>query len=344
LNLLSAAYGTGARLRRTWYERHPDRVRRLSRPVVSVGNLTVGGSGKTPIVAALATLLASSGERPVILSRGYARKPSSDAVVIVSDGQQVLAAATESGDEPQMLARGLGGVPVVVGADRFAAGRLAQSRFDPTVFLLDDGFQHVQLARDVDLLVASTEDLEDAVLPVGRLREPLRAAVAADAVLVYGSSNDAQRVARELGVAQAFTVTREYGGLRSVTTAGAEAPALRKADAAEDPIDGTRVLAVAGIARPDRFFSALQSQGREIVGEVRFRDHHWFTDKDVERIAVSARECEAEMVITTEKDAMRMATLPSLPIPIAYLPMRVVLEPAFAPWLASRLRDGVPAR
>ena len=133
----------------------PSRRRRLSQPVVSVGNLRVGGSGKTPIVAHIARLLLERGERPAILTRGYARRCRPDGVTVVSDGTTILAGIESAGDEPLMLARALPGVPVLVGANRYLSGRLAEERFGATVHLLDDGFQHLELARDVDLLLVS---------------------------------------------------------------------------------------------------------------------------------------------------------------------------------------------
>ena len=140
MNALSAIYGRVAQFRRSWYERDPSRRRRLARPVISVGNLVVGGAGKTPIVAAVARVLQQAGHRPAILSRGYGRRRRADGVVVVSDGVRVLVPAAESGDEPQMLARSLSGVPVLVAADRYLAGRLAEAQFQASVLLLDDGF------------------------------------------------------------------------------------------------------------------------------------------------------------------------------------------------------------
>jgi tetraacyldisaccharide 4'-kinase len=327
LNPLSAAYGTGAKLRRNWYARHPERVRRLDRPVISVGNLTVGGSGKTPIVAAIATMLRDAGERPVILSRGYGRADRSTRVLVVSDGNRVLEPVARSGDEPQMLARQLADIPVVVGADRFAAGRLAQSRFDCSVFILDDGFQHLQLARDVDLLAVNVGDLDDRVLPMGRLRESLKSASAADAILVDGTLEDARRVAKQLAVRRGYRVTRTYDSPRRVQPFGG---------GLESP--GRRVVAVAGIARPQRFFGSLKALGWDVVRELRFRDHHRFSSADASRIAAVAREASADVILTTEKDAVRMQDLPIDGPTLAYLPMRVSIEPPqFVTWLRSRL-------
>jgi tetraacyldisaccharide 4'-kinase len=334
VSILAGLYGRAAQWRRAWYERHPHRRVRLDRPVISVGNLVVGGSGKTPVVAALARLLQQHGERPAILSRGYARRIFADGVVVVSDGTRVLQPAARSGDEPQMLARSLPGVPVLVARERFLAGRLAERRFDATVHVLDDGFQHVQLARDIDLVIVSTADLGDAMLPAGGLREPLSAMRHAAALLVPGADEDAAVVAEHSSVLGAgfsrptrpevFQIRAHYEALRPV----AAGDLLRVEER------GGRVVAVAGIARPERFFAALRSQGWDVVCEMVFRDHHWFTDRDVRTITRAARDRDADLVVTTEKDAMRLS-LPDL----FCLPMRVAIEPEhrFAEWLSERL-------
>jgi len=319
LSLLSASYGRLARLRRSWYERHPQSRRSLDHPVISVGNLSVGGSGKTPVVAALARLLLEAGERPAILSRGYARRRSADGVVVVSDGIRVLEPVERSGDEPQMLARALPGVPVLVCPDRHLAGRVAEHQLNCTVVLLDDGFQHLALGRDVDLLMLPASDLDDAVLPSGRLREPLDAASSADCLLVPGSDEDVVRVSETFDRMPIFRVSNRYGPLE-----GIDAPAA-----------GARVVAVAGIARPARFFTALQAQGYEVVRAFQFPDHHWFTPRDLRRIRAVARDTAADLVVTTGKDAVRVEPEAGW----AVLPMTAAIEPAarFTSWLRDRL-------
>ena len=149
MNLLSGLYGRVAEARRAWYGGHPARQRRLDRPVISVGSLAVGGSGKTPAVAAIVRLLQARGERPVILSRGYGRRAATAGVIVVSDGTRLLEPVERSGDEPQMLARWLPDVPVLVAADRHRAGRVAERQLGASVHVLDDGFQHLRLARDI---------------------------------------------------------------------------------------------------------------------------------------------------------------------------------------------------
>jgi tetraacyldisaccharide 4'-kinase len=321
---LSAVYGSVTRLRRSWYSRSSAR-RRLTRPVISVGNLVVGGSGKTPIVASLARVLLAWGEKPAILTRGYARRRHVDGVLVVSDGTGVRCTVEDSSDEPMMLARALPSVPVLVSSNRFLAGLMAERTFRATVMLLDDGFQHVQLARDVDLLVMSTSDLAERVLPTGRLREPLAAARLADAVLVYGEPEEARQIQNRIGVPASFTVKRDY---------------LRP------PFPpGSRVLTVAGIARPERFFAAVRHIGFDVAEEIAFRDHHWFSSDDVRRVADRARALGANHIITTEKDAVRLERLDLREgPPWTVLPMQVTIEPVetFATWLRGhlRLREG----
>jgi tetraacyldisaccharide 4'-kinase len=313
----SAAYARIARLRRAWHAR-PGRSRRLPYPVISVGNLSMGGSGKTPVVAALARLLRQRGERPVILTRGYARRHATEGVLVVSDGQRVLESVERSGDEPQMLARMLPGVPVLVGADRYLAGVFAGRHFGATVSLLDDGFQHVQLERDVDLLLVSVDDLNDRVVPAGHLREPLAEAHLADAVLVTASEADVMAVADALKHPDVFRVKTTYGVPEALSL---------------EPEANGRVVAFAGIARPERFFQALRSIGYDVARELTFPDHHWYSAGDLARIQTAARDANAPLIITTEKDAVRCD------LECAVLPMTVEVEPAaaFEAWLLNRL-------
>jgi tetraacyldisaccharide 4'-kinase len=331
LDLPARLYGAAARWRRAWYARHPEARRRLRRPVVSVGNLRVGGSGKTPAVAHLARLLLEMGERPAILSRGYARPNRADGVVVVNDGRDVRADVLRAGDEPLMLARSLEGVAVLVSPDRYLSGRIAETCLGCTVHLLDDGFQHFELERDVDLLLVSREDLEDPrLLPAGRLREPMEAAGTADAVIVSGADRDGVwPVARQLRIAEAFQAVRTAAPPTLVEPAGRSVA----------PAPGTRVLAVAGIARPERFFADLRAAGWVVAAELVFADHHLYSANDVERIVRAARESRSVMVLTTEKDLVRLLPRRPFPIPLAAVPLRLSIEPArvFRRWLGGRL-------
>ena len=335
MNLLSAAYGQIAHARRAWFARRPHARRRLPVPVVSVGNLSVGGSGKTPAVASLAKLLIAAGARPAILSRGYARRDPVDGVLVVSDGRVVFEPVERSGDEPQLLARTLPGVPVLVCPDRYLAGVLAERRFGATVVLLDDGFQHLELVRDIDLLLVRREDVHDDLLPHGRLREPLSAARAADAIIVPGVFADGAPVAAVLGTGPVFTLGQEFATPRLVRPFGSPVP--------EGAFGASRrLVAVAGIARPERFFATLEALGWEIAQAMVFRDHHWFTRRDVATIHDTVQTLSAGGVITTEKDAVRLTSL-ALPHDITwtYVPMRATIEPAqeFKDWFMARLAE-----
>ena len=331
LKAAASVYGAAASWRRRWYAREPARVRRLDRPVISVGNLSVGGSGKTPVVAHLARLLQDCGERPAILTRGYGRRRPSAGVTVVSDGTKVLEGLDASGDEPLMLAEMLTGVPVLVGGDRFLSGRVAEQELGATVHLLDDGFQHVALARNVDFLLADDEDVADAVIPAGRLREPLENATRCDALLVP-EGPAGETTARALGVPTRFVVRRAIQAARSVTPLTSGSPMAWSS--------GGPVVAVAGIARPERFFSDLSSSGFHLVATLAFPDHRAFTERDVKRMAERVAQSGATGILTTEKDAVRLRACDLAGLSIAAVPLVVAIEPAapFLDWLLTKIR------
>lgn len=334
MNPLSAVYGQVARLRRQWYEQ-PARRQQLGIPVVSVGNLVVGGSGKTPVVAMLATLLRDAGCAPAVLSRGYKRRQRTGEVVIVSDGRSVLADVDASGDEPQLLARRLDGVPVVVGANRYDAGVVARDRLGARVLILDDGFQHLRLARTVDLLLLSENDLVEQVLPGGRLRESVEAARHADAVLLPAETRDPVELARRVGVDRAFVVHPSYRPLARLIPYG---------EAASPP--PRRVVVLAAIARPQRFVDTVRRLGYSVEQQILFHDHHWFTTADLERVRQAAHDAGADAVVTTEKDAVRLGHAAGGDVPILFLPMDVRVDPAetFRTWLIERIASGRRSR
>jgi tetraacyldisaccharide 4'-kinase len=328
--MLASIYAAGATARRRYYERR-GRQRTLQRSVISVGNLRVGGTGKTPTVAHVTGILLEMGERPAILSRGYGRRSTPDGVVVVSDGRRLCADLDRSGDEPLMLARAVERARVLVSSDRYLAGRLAELHLGATVHVLDDGFQHLALARGTDLLIASAEDVADArTLPTGRLREPLRAASSADAVLVPSANDEETRaVAARLGVAAAFRLVRMSGEPRRLDVFSASAPA-----GAHMP-----VLAMAGVARPDRFFEEVRSGGWDVKRTLSFPDHHRYGRADVANLVDAARSAGARAILTTEKDLVRLLPFRPFPLPVMWLPLTVQIEPAaaFREWLAERL-------
>ena len=304
------------RARRQWVEHHPERRQHLARPVISVGNLSMGGTGKSPVVAAIAQWLVEHGERPAILSRGYGRADAPDGVVVVSDGSRVLEGVAPSGDEPLMLARQVPGAAVCVSPDRYLAGTLAERQLGCTVHVLDDGFQHLQLARELDVLVTTMGEIpEGRVIPRGRLREPVDAASRAQVLVVSdATAGAASTEAWSLGISQSCGALRTLG---TPVQAGSRAGT------------GT-VIAVAGIANPSRFLDALRAAGTPVVESIAFPDHHRYSRADVDRIASKVQQAGADAVFTTDKDAVRFEALGELPFALYRVPLVVTFEPADA--------------
>lgn len=328
LTLANRLYAFGARARRASIEGNPAAIRRLDRPVVSVGNLSVGGTGKTPLVAWIAMRLIEAGERPAILSRGYGRSNPDEGVTVVSDGVRLRADLARAGDEPLMLARALPKCRVLVCADRYLAGRVAELHLTATVHLLDDGFQHFGLARDVDLLVIDPVDFERPMtLPGGRLREPAKTAALADALVVAGDANTRVEMSERLRVQDAFSLVRQAGVAVEETARGLQ------------PITAsTRVVVVSGIARPARFVEETKAAGYDVADSMAFADHYAYVAADIVRIAEAVRASGAACVLTTEKDLMRLLPLRPLPFRVAVRPLHVRVEPdTFMPWLLERL-------
>jgi tetraacyldisaccharide 4'-kinase len=295
--------------------------------VISIGNIAAGGRAKTPLVALVAERLRDMGERPAILSRGYARRDPADGVVVVRDPRGIRADLDRAGDEPLMLARRLDGVSVLVSSNRYLAGRLAEHHFACTVHVLDDGFQHFDLRRDADVVAIAPEDLDDPrTLPTGHLREPIDAAAFADAFVAIGEDVPIGGIA---------------AGTRPVWRARRRLEAVQAAEPEVAPVSSSigPVLALAGIAEPRGFFQALRAAGWTIARELPFRDHHSYTRADVRRMLDALRASGARAVLTTEKDLVRLLPLRPFPFPVAYAPLALDLEQSgtFEAWLRERI-------
>ena len=273
MNPLSLLYGIAMKLRNAAYDRGWRHTHRLVKPVISVGNLSAGGTGKTPFVILLGELLQRRGISFDVLSRGYGRRSRGTRVV------EINGAASDYGDEPLLIARRLS-VPVVVSESRFAAGQVAESRFNVQMHLLDDGFQHRGLARDFDIVMLGVGDREDALLPAGRLREPHSSLRRADAIVVEEPA-DLTPVADE---------ERLWRITRGVEFAG--------------PLDGA--LAFCGIARPTRFFDQLRAGGARLTGTRAFPDHHSYSASDITLLLKMKTETQATCFVTTEKDEINL--------------------------------------
>jgi tetraacyldisaccharide 4'-kinase len=305
---------------------------RLRRPVISIGNLAMGGRGKTPLVALVARMLLAHGERPAILSRGYHRRRVDDGVVVVSDGRAVLADLDHSGDEPLMLAEQLPGVRVLVSDSRTLAGALAERALGATVHILDDGFQHRALARDVDIVLVAPEDLTGRRLPFGRLREGPSALARADAVVLDGP--ESAGAGNLPGGPASFRLRRALGVPVSL-------------DGSTRAWDrGQPVVAVAGLAHPERFQALLEADGWHVTRLLPFRDHQPYTPADVAGMARAVRDSGAVGVVTTAKDAVRLRPAGPSAVPVAVVPLEVAVDPAdaFQGWLLDRLSAAGRAR
>lgn len=290
--LAAAVFGRLVEARDRAYRRGWLGVARLPAPVVSVGNLSTGGTGKTPAVMALAEALRARGWQPDVLSRGYGRRHRGLAVADVADGR-VHGDVDEVGDEPWLIAQ-RARVPVLVHPDRFRAGCEGERRFGSTVHLLDDGFQHRQLARDFDLVLVAVSDLEARLLPAGRLREPPAALARASAVVVVGDAPGEPAGVRER--------VRQW-------TAAAVYTAWRRPKRETWPEPGEPCFAFCGIARPASFWRVLNQAGVSLVGRRAFADHHRFSAGEIGRLVEEARQDGATRLVTTAKDAARLESL-----------------------------------
>lgn len=296
MNPLSSIYGAVVAVRSALYNRGIFRARRLEGPVVSVGNLSTGGSGKTPFVILLGELLKARSIQFDVLSRGYGRKSSG--TLLVDPG----GLAPEFGDEPLLMTRKLQ-VPVVVGEDRFEAGEFAELRFGPQLHLLDDGFQHRQLHRDFDVVLVTPQDATDRLLPAGRLRERLASLRRADAiVLTSGATPESFPLDGKL-------IWRVRRGILPQNVP-------------------PRPVAFCGIARPQGFVLQLRAANIEPAAEAFYRDHHAYSETDVRDLLALKQKSEAGGFVTTEKDAVNLGFHFSALQPLSVVPVRMQLDGA----------------
>lgn len=309
---------------REWlYRRRVLKSRALPCAVISIGNLTVGGTGKTPAVEHAVRTLIGLGARPAVVSRGYGRR--STEVQVVADGRAVLLDAPSAGDEPYLLARRLGSVPVLVGADRYEAGRLAVSRFGVTAVVLDDGFQHRSVVKDLEIVLVRAANPwgNGRLLPAGPLREPFAALARAHLIVVSGApaSDAVERVA---------TVAFRYAPGIPVIAGGHEPVECWEARATmREPatsLAGKRLVGFAGIAWPEGFRRTLEGLGVKLADFEAFPDHVWYRAADLERLAGRATAAGAEGLVTTEKDWVRLGALPVPALPLYVLAVRFALR------------------
>lgn len=313
LSALTFGYRGVLALRHALYAGGVLKSRRLPAPVISVGNMTLGGTGKTPAVELAVRTLMNVGVVPGVVSRGYGRRTRG--TLVVADRHGIKANPQGAGDEPFLLARRLPGIPVVVGENRYEAGRLCLEHFGVEALVLDDAFQHRSLEKDLEIVLVSGSAPwgNGRLFPRGPLREPVSALARAHLVVI--------------------TEPEDEASVRAIAnTVHAQHPEGRLVSARYEPVEywevqggtisglaglrGLRLYAFAGIARPGNFARTLVKLGVSVSGFTEFPDHHWYGSNELEALASHARACGARALITTEKDAVRCLelVLPSLPL------------------------------
>ena len=336
LSLLGSIYGKIANVRNDLYTRGIFEMHDLGSRTISIGNITTGGTGKTPLVARVAEILAARGEKVCILTRGYGRENPKKRV-LVSDGDQVLADASQAGDEPFELAQKLLGKAIVIAdADRVAAADWAKRKFGITAFVLDDGFQHRKAKRDVDIVcIDATDSFGGAkMLPAGRLREPIGNLKRADIVVLTRSDmvdsiSDLKFQISTLNPgAKIFTAKNRVVRVTDISEFYKEMPVV---GLGIDQIAAIDSLAFCALGNPDSFYGLLGNVKLSVVATQSFRDHHAYTQADVQNIEGLAGNKNAEILITTAKDAVKLADLKfEMPVYVVEIEIELDDEAAFA--------------
>lgn len=337
LHVISICYGAVQRLRATGYRHRVIPSRELPCKVISIGNLTVGGTGKTPMAIHVAAEIKRAGYNVVIASRGYkggAEKHGG----IVSDGRTLYMDAEQAGDEPYMIACRLKGVPVVVGKSRLAAGMLAIGRYQPDVIVLDDAFQHLKLKRDLDLVLLDHMRPfgNTYLLPRGILREPVSSLTRSTACILtrcrsgaeeaaMSSSAQIQMLVPGIPVFTSSFVPYWYVVRREVQESFEEVPDIFSANDPE-PVNHRKVFCFSGIARNDDFQQTVKELGFYVTGRLEFSDHHRYSAKDLATILRCAGDTGAHQLITTEKDYARIANRYALPVELIVVGVKASFE------------------
>lgn len=296
LRSASLLYGFAILMRNGFFDTGLLRQEKLPCKVISIGNITVGGTGKTPMVIYLAHLLKDKGFRPAVLSRGYKGKTKAP-INIVSDGKRLLMKPEDCGDEPALIARSLSGIPVLTGSQRVLTGRVAIEQFGADLLILDDAFQHRQLARDINIVLLNVEKPfgNGFLLPAGPLREGPSALKRADFIVHTG---DNTKITADFPAKPAYRARHRAVALINGAT-GRESPLQN--------LQGRRVCAFAGIAKPEAFRKTLTELGALVVVFFPYPDHHEYTREDIREIQKRAVEEKTDMIVTTEKDGVKLA-------------------------------------
>ena len=352
LSMASKIYGGAVKLRHKLYQKGVVKSRRLPCRVISVGNLSVGGTGKTPMTIYLAKLIQDLGKKAVVVSRGYKGR-AEKAGGIVSDGKVLLMGPENAGDEPYMMAANLKNVPVIVGKNRFEAGMLAVRTFKPDVLVLDDAFQHLKLGRDLDLVLLDFRRPfgNGHILPRGIMREPVSALSRADALILTRSDDvrlDAKKAIHSLKnrsstgdkpVFRAFHVPYVHNVIKGKTRISGKKTHSPSTESLEF-LKGRKAFVFSGLADNDDFHRTVRDLDCVVSGCMEFPDHHSYSGVDIENIIQSARQANADCLVTTEKDYVRISYRNTYPVDLVVLGINIAFgdeNHAFHTFIQSRL-------
>jgi len=349
LFVLSLIYQFVIHFRAFCYEKGVLKRKKISCPVISIGNLVAGGTGKTPMTIYLAGLAKRNGYNPVVVSRGY-KGDAETKGGIVCDGRTVLMDARSAGDEPYMMAKTLTSIPVIVGRDRYQSCTVALERFSPDLIILDDAFQHLQLSRDVDIVLMDwlRPVGNGRLLPRGPLREPLRALKRGDIFIFTRSMTTSPSRPEGLGFALTgkpvfFTAHEPYVyRLERGTSSVLEDKLTARGEMDLDIVKGKRVYLFSGIARNSDFRNSLSACGAIESGFLEFPDHHFYSMEEMELIFQNSQKTGAQLLATTEKDFVRIDGNVTWPLDLVVIGIKMSFKednPSFESLMNESLKD-----
>jgi len=327
LSPLAWLYGRVANLRNTLYDKGVFETYDLGAHAISIGNITTGGTGKTPLVAYVAEILAARGEKVCILTRGYGRE-NPETRVLVSDGEQILADPSQAGDEPFELAQKLlGKAMIIADADRVAAAEWAKRKFGVTAFVLDDGFQHRKAKRDVDIVCidATNPFGGDEMLPAGGLREPIHNLSRASVVVITRANLVENIEDLKFEISELAPEAKFFAAENRISRIVELEEFHAKPQISQSEEMSKKGLAFCALGNPENFFEQLRQDGTEITATDAFPDHHRYTQQDIERIESLARTSDAEILLTTAKDAVKLNDL-TFTLPCYVVEIELVLD------------------